>query len=64
MDLEKENIRLQEANLNLMRENDYLRILLDRFIPIPTNRIIEGLENRYNNINERLKRIENMEDKR
>lgn len=64
MDLEKENIRLQEANLNLMRENDYLRMLLDRFIPIPTNGIVERLENRYNNINERLKRIENMEDKR
>ena len=59
MDLEKENIRLQEQNMSLMRENEYLRMLLDRFIPIPINGKIESLEERYENIDKRVRKIEN-----
>lgn len=59
MDLEKDNIRLQEQNMGLMRENDYLRMLLDRFIPIPINGEIESLEERYENIDKRVRKIEN-----
>lgn len=59
MDLEKENIRLIEQNLALMRENDYLKMLLDRLVPAPINGQIEGMEYRYNDINKRLNAIEN-----
>lgn len=63
MDLEKENIRLTEQNLSLLRENDYLRMLLDRFIPIPINGQIESLENRYKNIDKRVRTIESKGNK-
>ena len=59
MDLEKDNIRLQEQNMSLLRENEYLRMLLDRFIPIPINGKIESLEERYENIDKRVRKIEN-----
>lgn len=59
MDLEKDNIRLQEQNMGLLRENEYLRMLLDRFIPIPINGKIESLEERYENIDKRVRKIEN-----
>ena len=58
MELETENVRLNEANLSLMRENDYLRMLLDRLIPIPVNEQVETLENKYKKISDRLRKIE------
>lgn len=58
MELEVENVRLNELNLSLMRENDYLRMLLDRLIPIPVNENIENLEQKYESISNRLRKIE------
>lgn len=58
--LQKENIRLIEENAGLIRENQYIRMLLERFIPIPINGQVERLENRYNDIDKRLREIENI----
>lgn len=58
--LQKENIRLDQERIDLIRENEYLRMLLERFIPIPINGQVESLENRYSDIDKRLKKIENI----
>lgn len=59
MDLEKDNIRLIEQNCSLIRENEYLKILLDRLIPAPINIEIENINDNYRNIEKRLRKIEN-----
>lgn len=61
--LQKENIRLDQERCDLIRENEYLRMLLERFIPIPINEQIENLEHKYNNMNKRLSHIEDMGNK-
>ncbi|MCI8621369.1 MAG: hypothetical protein HFJ50_06580 [Clostridia bacterium] len=61
--LQKENIRLNEQNCGLTRENEYLRMLLERFIPIPINGQVKSLENRYSDIDKRLRKIEDMGNK-
>ncbi len=59
MDSEKENIRLIEQNYRLMQENEYLKMLLDRLIPIPINQQMNELADRCMNIEGRIKKIEN-----
>lgn len=61
--LQKENIRLDQERCDLIRENEYLRMLLERFIPIPINGQIKSLENRYSDIDKRLRKIEEMGNK-
>ena len=61
--LQKDNIRLEQERCDLLRENEYLRMLLERFIPIPINGRVESLENRYSDIDKRLRKIEDMGDK-
>lgn len=58
MDLEKENMRIVEENLALRRENDYLKMIIDRLIPIPISNKVQVLENRFSNIENRLEKIE------
>ena len=59
MDIEKENIRLIEQNCRLIQENEYLKMLLDRLIPVPINQQINELADRCINIEKRIKKIEN-----
>ncbi len=59
MDSEKENIRLIEQNCRLIQENEYLKMLLDRLIPIPINQQMNELSDRCMNIEGRIKKIEN-----
>lgn len=59
MDFEKENLRLIEQNCGLIRENEYLKMLLERLIPIPVNMEIEGIKDNYRNIEKRVRKIEN-----
>lgn len=59
MDFEKENIRLIEQNCGLTKENEYLKMLLDRLIPIPINQQINELVDRCISIERRIKKIEN-----
>lgn len=41
--LQQENIRLLEQNQNLIRENEWLRMLIERFIPVPANTQVDYL---------------------
>ena len=62
-DLNIEYSRLNQRVIDLEHENDYLKMLLDRLIPIPLNGTIENLEYRYNEIDKRLRNIENENNK-
>ncbi len=61
--LQKENIRLLEQNENLIRENEWLRMLIERFIPVPINGEDNYLTDKYIEIDNRLKKIENQGNK-
>lgn len=61
--LQKENIRLEQENINLHDENQYLKMLLDRLIPVPMNIKVNCLEDQYIELNNRLRKIENQGNK-
>lgn len=58
--LQKENIRLEQERCDLLRENEYLRMLLERFIPIPIDEQVKYLEGKCNEIDKRLRKFENI----
>ena len=59
MEDSKENIRLAQENINLRDENQYLKMLLDRLIPVPMNREVNYLVDQYIDLDKRLREIEN-----
>lgn len=61
--LQKENTRLQQENINLLSENQYLKMLLDRLIPVPMNTEVNYLTDQYIELDNRLRKIENQGNK-
>lgn len=58
-----DKITLQKENINLLSENQYLKMLLDRLIPIPMNTEVNCLIDQYIELNNRLRKIENQGNK-
>lgn len=54
-----DKIRLEQENINLRDENQYLKMLLDRLIPVPMNREVNYLVDQYIDLDNRLREIEN-----
>ena len=59
-----DKIRLEQENINLRNENQYLKMLLDRLIPVPMNREVNYLVDQYIDLDNRLREIENQGEKR
>ena len=58
-----DKIRLEQENINLRDENQYLKMLLDRLIPVPMNREVNYLVDQYIDLDNRLREIENQGEK-
>lgn len=58
-----DKIRLEQENINLRNENQYLKMLLDRLIPVPMNREVNYLVDQYIDLDNRLREIENQGEK-
>lgn len=55
-DIRMENIRLNEAVIRLERENEYLRMLIDKLIPQHVNAEIEVLFNRVDELTKKVRK--------
>ena len=58
-----DKIRLEQENINLRNENQYLKMLLDRLIPVPMNIEVNCLADQYIELDNRLRKIENQDNK-
>ena len=61
--LQKENIRLEQENISLCDENQYLKMLLDRLIPVPMNIEVNCLADQYTELDNRSRKMENQGNK-
>lgn len=55
-DIRMENIRLNEAVIRLERENEYLRMLIDKLMPQHVNAEIEVLFNRVDELTKKVRK--------
>ena len=55
-DIRMENIRLNEAVIRLERENEYLRLLIDKLTPQHVNAEIEVLFNRVDELTKKVRK--------
>lgn len=55
-DIRMENIRLNEAVIRLERENEYLRMLIDKLMPQHVNAEIEVLFNRVDELTRKVRK--------
>lgn len=61
--MSENEIRLNAENIRLFEENNFLREMLNRLIPIPVNHDIEYLDNRLVELNKRIIKLEERIDK-
>ena len=55
-DIRMKNIRLNEAVIRLERENEYLRMLIDKLMPQHVNAEIEVLFNRVDELTKKVRK--------
>lgn len=56
--MNENEIRLNAENIRLFEENNFLREMLNRLIPIPINDDLKTLDYRLNNLEQRTRKIE------
>lgn len=61
--MNENEIRLNAENIRLFEENNFLREMLNRLIPIPKDDVLDRIDYRLNELEKRMKKIEGIGNK-